>query len=131
MKKKHTALIVDDDKLVRVVVDPALYHIFEKVVHSKDGTDAIKIAKLIKPDMIFLDLRLPDISGIELCRQLREIDEIKNSVILMLSGENDAKYINEGMKAGANGYLCKSITKDDLVHYVFDALDDYDALTAA
>jgi CheY-like chemotaxis protein len=71
------------------------------------GVEGVDIALTLRPDMILLDLQLPDISGLEVLRQLRADPRTADTPIIMLSAEAHQKKINECMAAGANDYFVK------------------------
>jgi CheY-like chemotaxis protein len=78
-----------------------------RLITSTLGVEAVDIARTIRPDMILLDLQLPDISGLAVLRQLRADVRTCNTPIIMLSAEAHQKKIDECMAAGANDYFVK------------------------
>jgi DNA-binding NarL/FixJ family response regulator len=107
-------LIVDDHNLVIEGIISLLQNSAEIVVcgQANSGVDCINFIQQNKVDLILMDINLPDMSGIELCKQIKsEFSEIK---ILALSTFNQISYINKMVANGANGYLLKNITKQEL-----------------
>lgn len=108
-------LIVDDHEIVRGGLRACLSESNEVKVVGEAGTaaEAIALGKLLKPDVVVLDLRLPDRSGVDVCRELKLLlPEIK---VLILTSYGDEANVLAGLAAGADGYLLKTITGSDIV----------------
>lgn len=100
-----TILLVDDEPHVLEVLRVSLEDLGLNLLESEDGPSALNLAKTQKPDLVILDVMLPTMSGLEVCRTLRE--EAEKIPIIMLtarSGEEDEK---AGYEAGADRYLTK------------------------
>jgi two-component system response regulator PrrA len=108
-----SVLVVDDDEPVRDAVERGLaLHGFQ-VVGAPDAETATTLIARRRPDLLVLDIGLPGISGIELCRRLRDVDvEVP---ILMLSARDQVGDRVEGLQAGADDYLVKPFALDELV----------------
>lgn len=106
-------LVVDDDEPIRDAVERGLsLHGFH-VVGAPDAETATALIARRRPDLLVLDIGLPGISGIELCRRLRDVDvEVP---ILMLSARDQVGDRVEGLQAGADDYLVKPFALDELV----------------
>jgi two-component system, OmpR family, alkaline phosphatase synthesis response regulator PhoP len=76
---------------------------------SKDGIDAIEIAKKVIPDLIILDVMMPQLDGFEVCRKLREIDALKKTLIIFLTARFEDYNQIEGLNSGADDYIVKPI----------------------
>jgi PAS domain S-box-containing protein len=90
-----------------------------KVLEAKTGNECLRLTKKHKPDLILLDVVLPDIYGIEVCRQIKTNVDTKQTLILLISGyeiESDAQV--RGFEAGADDYLVKPISKNELLAHV-------------
>ncbi len=94
-----------------------------EVLKAKDADQAQDVLELETPDLIILDVMMPGMDGIELCRVLRERTDTAELPILILSARGDAKSVMNGMDAGANDYLPKPILHHDLVAKVRRMLD--------
>jgi DNA-binding response OmpR family regulator len=114
-QENKKVLIVDDEKdlvsLVALHMRSAGYEVFI----ANDGWTAIDMCKKNKPDLVILDLMLPKLNGWEVCRRIREDDNIKNIAVLMLSarGETDDKL--RGFDVGADDYVTKPFSPKELV----------------
>ena len=111
-------LLVEDQKLMRIGIKSLFndYPEMEVIGEATNGKEAIEKAKLIKPDIILMDIGLPDISGISATKQILENnDNIK--VIILTSHINEAE-LNASLVAGANAYIIKDISTDFLMNAI-------------
>jgi len=110
-KKDKTIVIIEDDKqhadlLVEFI--EVLYPKFEvKVAYS--GFEAGSMIENIKPNLIFLDLVMPDIDGFAVCKHIRSNNSTKNTPIIAMSGFSQQENIDEVISSGANKFLTKPI----------------------
>jgi two-component system, NarL family, response regulator NreC len=115
LSKKIRILLADDHAIlrkgVRLLVDsqPDM----EVVGEAKTGREAIAEARTLKPDVVVMDVSMPELNGIEGTRQI--CDELANTKVLALSMHKDAVYVREILRAGARGYLLKDSEDDDLI----------------
>ena len=116
-----TLLIVDDHEMVRIGVrqllslDPALRVVGE----AASVAEAIAAAELLRPDVILMDLRLPDGTGVDACREI--LSSRASSRVLFLTSHSDREAIMSTVFAGASGYLVKDIRHDALIRAIKDA----------
>jgi DNA-binding NarL/FixJ family response regulator len=110
-----TVLLVDDHPVVvegvRKVLETAEGISVTGVAH--DAAGALDQARLLKPDVILLDLRMPGASGVQATRRLRE--QGTQSAIIILTSYGDQAYVRQALEAGADGYLLKSTPPDQLI----------------
>lgn len=107
-----TILLVDDERMIVEVLEAYLLKEGYKVVTSDNGVDALRKADSVKPDLIVLDLMLPDISGEEICRLLRKESDVPILMLTAKSGEDDR--IN-GIVIGADDYVTKPFSPKEVV----------------
>jgi phosphate regulon transcriptional regulator PhoB len=108
-------LVVEDEPDIRKLVQYNLTQERFKVLEAEDGEQALKIVQRDKPNLLILDLMLPGLSGIELCRILRDRSDTAKLPILMLTakaGETDRVL---GLEMGADDYLTKPFSPRELV----------------
>lgn len=105
-------LVVDDDPKIRSVLGRGLHFEGYDVQLAADGTEALKLARVTPPDLIVLDVMLPDMDGMEVCRRLRRG---LTSPILMLTARHALPDRVAGLDSGADDYLVKPFEFDELV----------------
>ena len=118
-------LLVDDHQVVREGLKRMLEPDKDiKVVgEAVNGEDAITQAELLSPDVILMDIKMPDMDGITATRQLRQkMPDIK--VIMLTLYE----YVTEAVEAGASGYILKDASRERLIQAIHDAYDGYSPL---
>ena len=108
-------LIVDDEKPITSYLQRKLDKLGYAVWIAEDGVGALDQAFTQLPDLILLDIKLPRLSGIEVCKRLKSDDRTKDIPILILSAKAQSGEIEEGLKAGANKYLCKPMGFPDIL----------------
>jgi DNA-binding response OmpR family regulator len=108
-----TALVVDDDETVGDVVTAYLTRSGMTVRRATDGIDALSAASANPPDIVVLDLMLPGIDGLEVCRRLRRSMPELPIVMLTALGEEDDRI--RGLEVGADDYLTKPFSPRELV----------------
>ena len=112
-------LIIDDHPLFR----EGLKSIFERNTRFKvageagRGDEGVQLAKKLQPDLVLLDLSLPDKSGIQMTREILAV--LPNTKVLIISMHSKINYITEAFQAGASGYLVKESASERLL----DALE--------
>lgn len=111
-------LLADDHRVVRIGIRTFLERAgdIEIVGEAADGEEALRMARDLEPDVVVLDMRLPEISGTEVARRLRQDGD--RPKILAISAYVHRSLIQEALRAGASGY----VTKDEEPKYIIDAL---------
>jgi len=105
-------IVVDDKALLSGLAESLKYEGYE-VVTAVDGLDGYAIQRVHKPDFIVLDLMLPRLNGLDLCRTLRS--QGVQTPILMLTEENQESERVEGLEVGADGYVTKPFSVRELI----------------
>ena len=115
---KTKVLLVDDHPVVREGLRTMLGTVsdIEVVAEASDGCEAIEKAKELQPNVVLMDLRMPNLDGLEATRRIKR-QLPATSVIVLTMYDNDA-YIVDAVRAGAGGYLLKDASKDLLVHTI-------------
>ncbi|HVS41694.1 MAG TPA: response regulator [Candidatus Dormibacteraeota bacterium] len=108
-----TVLIVDDDGPSRMVLSIVCGSRGHAVIEAASGADALAMATSRRPDLILLDVSLPDMSGLEVCSRVREAG--LDTPIVMLSGHADPADVSRGLRLGADDYLTKPYELRELV----------------
>lgn len=112
---KKTVLVVDDELGALTLIGIMLERGGFNVLKAKDAESALATLGQNTPDLIILDVMMPGMNGIDLCRTIRNRPETATTPIVILSARGDAESVMQGMEAGANDYLPKPILHHDLV----------------
>jgi len=115
-------LIVDDDKNIVELVKLTLGDEYD-YIDAFNGIEALQKAKKEKPDLVLLDIMMPDMDGYEVCQRLRADPETKDIVIAMLSAKKEDHDILEGIDVGAIAYITKPFNATELVEKVEELLE--------
>jgi two-component system phosphate regulon response regulator PhoB len=113
-----TILIADDEPHVVELVRVTLEDDRVRVVEASHGAAALALAAEIDPELIFLDVNLPDMSGLEVCRRLRKQPRMAGALIVMLTAAAQQDDIARGLAAGATHYLTKPFSPVRLLSLV-------------
>jgi DNA-binding response OmpR family regulator len=108
-------LVVDDDEVLRELITATLVVARFEVTTAKDGRTALALIEDRLPDLVMLDVMMPDMSGIEVCRQLRSNRRTQSLPIIMLTARTQVQYESEGLMAGADIYLPKPFSPRSLL----------------
>lgn len=118
--KKDRVLLVDDHELFRQglvsLINGQLD--LEVVGQAGDGFEALQLARRLRPDLIVMDVTMPVCDGVEATRLIRQVDELAQVRILMLTILDDEQKLLDAVEAGANGYLLKGSSQDEFLRAV-------------
>jgi two-component system phosphate regulon response regulator PhoB len=113
-----TVLIADDEAHVVELVRVTLEDDRVRVVEAADGATALQLAEEFEPELVFLDVNLPDMSGLEVCRRIRREPRLAGSRVIMLTAAAQQDDLVRGMAAGASYYLTKPFSPVRLLSLV-------------
>jgi len=117
-----TILLVEDDPDIRYLVAYKLTKSGFDVIEAADGLAGLREAEQHPPDLIILDVRMPQMSGIEACRELRGRPRTATVPIIMLTGRTCPEDIEQAYAAGASDYVAKPFSPRELQQRVESAL---------
>jgi DNA-binding response OmpR family regulator len=115
-------LVADDERDIRELIGFTLRFAGFEVVLVADGIEAIEQAPLEQPDLILLDVRMPKVTGYDVCRLLKENPATCMIPIVFLSAKGQEGEIQEGLDSGAVEYIVKPFAPDDLTDQVREIL---------
>lgn len=118
MNRKTRVLLADDHSIVRKGIGMLInaQADLEVVGEAETGREAIAEAIRLKPEVVVIDVSMPELNGIEGTRQI--CDELPQTKVICLSMHRDAMYVREVLRAGAKGYLLKDSSDDDLIRAI-------------
>jgi CheY-like chemotaxis protein len=115
-------LVVDDDTSLLQMMGLMLKRAGHTAIMASDGREGIEIAKREKPDMAIIDIMMPDVSGYEVCTMLRQDPQTKDIPLLILTALSQHEYRKRAEESGADGFVTKPVTRDDLVGHIEELL---------
>ena len=118
---KHKILIVDDEENILFVVKAALAGKYD-VLTAPEGATALEIIKREKPVFVFLDIKMPGLSGLEVLGLIKDTGVAP--VVWMLTGDEDLEMAMRTLETGASGYLTKPFDIETLRGVVMNAVDE-------
>lgn len=107
----HSLLFIEDDDAIRLALTLALEDEGYRVYQAADGASGLEAFKADEVDLVLLDLRLPDMSGFEVCRALRAISIVP---IIIITAQSDTHDMVAGLEAGADDYVTKPVVPKQL-----------------
>jgi DNA-binding response OmpR family regulator len=113
MSKK--VLIADDEPSIVTAVEFLLRREGYEVYIARDGAEALALIESARPDLVVLDVMMPQKSGYEICRSIRERDEWRGIKVIMLSAKGRDAEVSKGMTMGADIYVTKPFSTRDLM----------------
>ena len=102
-----TILVADDEPPILELIRFTLEDDRVRVVEARDGLEALRLAQAVRPELCFLDVRMPELDGLAVCRLLRQDPALAGSRIVMLTAASQEADRVRGLAAGADGYLTK------------------------
>lgn len=114
-KKKLKILIIDDDELIREVVKLALNNADFEAIALEAPSLAPTVVKQTKPDLILLDLYMPEVNGLDLMRKLQGDPATKKVPVIVFTGSNETVDVISAVQAGAYEYVAKPIDGEALI----------------
>jgi len=111
----RSILVVDDEDVTREILQMLLEMEGFTVYAAADGVEALEKVVECRPDLIVLDLMMPRLDGLGVCKHLRAQPETANLAIILLSGNSQDRAVTAGLRAGANTYLMKPIDPPVLI----------------
>jgi DNA-binding response OmpR family regulator len=105
--KQKKILVADDNENIRETLTAILEDAGHAVWTAQDGAEALRKAREIAPDILILDIMMPELSGYEVCRIIKSDPDLKNTFVLMLSAKGQADERERGKEVGADEYIVK------------------------
>lgn len=121
MKKK--ILIVDDEPNIVMTLEYTFKRQNFEVFIARDGSEALQILENDIPDVVLLDIMMPNVDGYQTLKNIRETDSLKHTKVVFLTAKNKASDIEKGLKLGADKYLTKPFSVKKIVSEILELLN--------
>jgi DNA-binding response OmpR family regulator len=108
-------LVVEDEADLRMVIEFNLKKSGHEVFLAQSGAEGLRLVREKKPELVLLDLMLPDISGLDVCRQIKEGADSKRITVIMLTARGEEADRVTGFEVGADDYVVKPFSVDELL----------------
>jgi CheY-like chemotaxis protein len=115
-------MVVDDDAEMRDLVCLLLEQHGLEAQQARSGLEALELLQELSPDLFVLDIRMPGMGGIELCRQIRAQAVTRHTPIILMSAHSDPQTVESGYLAGATDFVAKPFSNAALVVSIHNAL---------
>lgn len=116
-------LVCDDEPNIVMSLEFLLKKQKYRTFIARNGSEALQIAQKEAPDLIVLDIMMPDVDGYEVCRTIRQNPDLKHTRIVFLSAKSKESDIQIGMDAGADAYLTKPFSTRELLQRIIQLLE--------
>ena len=120
--KKLKTLVLEDEPETNELMCKTLQNFFSDVHSAADANEAMELFEKHSPDIIFIDIILPGKSGLEVAKEIREINP--KQIIVIVSASNDMGNISEAVKIGVNNFIRKPIDTDKMIDVLKDIVSD-------
>jgi len=120
--KKLKTLVLEDEPETNELMCTTLKNFFSEVHSAEDANSAMELFEKHSPDIIFIDIILPGKSGLEVAKEIREINP--KQIIVIVSASNDMGNISEAVKIGVNNFIRKPIDTDKMIDVLKDIVSD-------
>lgn len=120
--KKLRTMVLEDDPETNELMCKTLRNFFEEVHSAFDGETALELYEQHQPDIIFIDIILPGKSGLDIAKEIREINP--KQMIVVVSASDDMGNISEAVKIGVNNFIRKPINTDKMIDVLKDIVSD-------
>ncbi|MCH2035180.1 MAG: response regulator [Tenacibaculum sp.] len=116
-------LIVDDEPNIVMTLEYTFKKNNFEVYIARDGGEAIEIVENVKPNVVLLDIMMPNVDGYQTLEFIREHKELKDTKVVFLTAKNKASDIDKGLKLGADKYLLKPFSIKKIVSEINELLN--------
>lgn len=115
----HTILLVDDSSTT-LLMEQMLFAKYTKynLILARDGREAVQKALAEEPDLILMDVIMPNMDGFSACREMRKIQKLKRVPIILVTSRGEPDNVETGFASGCNDYLTKPIDGRELLEMV-------------
>lgn len=123
-QKRRTILVVDDFDDTRLLLRTWLERRGFNVIEAQNGKQAIAAAQTSRPDLIIMDVEMPELDGLSATRQIRQMDQLGNVPVLAVSAYGAEQFRDEALAAGCNEYVSTPFEPDELERLIRDFVRD-------
>jgi len=116
LSKQFTVLVVDDDTDILLLSTSILRRTGYEVLEASTGKECVDAVRTHHPDLVLLDVRLPDMTGIEVCRQIKGDESLEDIFVILASGiQISSEDQADGLDIGADGYIVRPLSNKEFL----------------
>ncbi len=120
---RPTVLVVDDDEFQRKLLGKMLEAENYHIISATGGVDALNVLRKARPDVILMDVMMPDMDGMEATRRLKAIPHFAKTPVIMVTGKSEGNVVIDSLKAGASDFVVKPFDRATLIAKIAHALN--------
>lgn len=117
-------LIADDEHKILMSLEYSFRKICYEVFIARDGTEVLELLKTFTPDVILLDIMMPNLDGYSTLEQIKTMEELTNTKVIFLSAKANPKDIEKGLQLGADAYVTKPYSIKKLIQQIEEMLNE-------
>ncbi len=121
----YKILIAEDERDILELIEFTLEYGGFEVIPTSNGTDAWEMTKQKLPHLVLLDVRMPGMSGYEVCTQIKSTQQTKHIPVVFLSAKGQDSEIKTGYESGAIDYILKPFAPDQLLNRLVEVIDNH------
>ncbi len=121
--QKKKILIADDNENIREALTYLLEDEGYTLWLAKDGTDTLQKVREVRPDILFLDIMMPEVNGYDVCRTIKNDPDLKYIYVIMLTAKGQAAEQERGRAVGADEYIVKPFSPMEILSKIRNILD--------
>lgn len=123
MNQAYKILLVDDDPYILMSLEFLMRKSGFDVMIARNGTETLELLEQNIPDIVLLDIMMPDVDGYAICAHIKKSETLRNCKVVFLSAKSKDMDIQKGLSLGAELYITKPFSNKDLVHKITALLD--------
>jgi CheY-like chemotaxis protein len=124
MNKKRRKVLLVDDSATALMIEQMLLNRFYDLIVARDGKEAVAKARAEMPDLILMDVMMPNMNGLEATRAIRALESTKSIPIIIVTTRGEDKNVEAGFASGCNDYVTKPINGLELLTKFRDQFGD-------
>jgi CheY-like chemotaxis protein len=128
-RAEPTVMVVDDDEFQRMLIGKLLQAEHYHLVFASDGIEALNILRKLRPDLILMDVMMPDMDGMETTRRLKAAPRFARTPVIMVTGKSEGQVVIDSLKSGAMDFVVKPFDRTTLISKINHALGERSTAT--
>lgn len=118
MEELKKVLVVDDDPYILMSLEFLMKKSGYEVMIARNGTEALELVEKQIPDIVLLDIMMPDVDGYQICKHIKKSDTLKHTKVVFMSAKTKESDIQKGYDLGASLYIIKPFSTRELVKQI-------------